>query len=149
MKPFAVAAVLGFVTLAFSYTTTYVVSYDTIYDHGHSSLENVACSTGEYGLLTEGYTTFDSLPTFPYIGSSPQIMSWNSPYCGTCWRVTYTDSQGVSTSLNITVIDTGDHDHDGFRISLEGMNHLTQGHAKNLGKAPITAARIPKSSCGL
>ncbi|KAG8217096.1 hypothetical protein J3R82DRAFT_5123 [Butyriboletus roseoflavus] len=71
MRLFSVALVLGLVTLAFSYTVTYTVSYDTVYDHGQDSLDNVACSTGEYGLLTDGYTTFDTLPSFPYIGSAP------------------------------------------------------------------------------
>lgn len=150
MKLFAtVAAVLALVAPVFSYTRTYTVSYDTIYDHGRSSLSNVACSNGEHGLLTAGYTTFDSLPTFPYIGGAPQILSWNSPYCGTCWKLTYTDAQGFSTSLNITAIDTGDQSHEGFNISLEGMNVLTNGHAESLGRATVTVARIPKSACGL
>lgn len=149
MRLFVIAAVLGLATSAFSYTVTYTVSYDTIYDHGQNSLNNVACSNGEYGLITAGYTTFDSLPTFPYIGGAPQILSWNSRYCGTCWELTYTNADGVSTSLNITAVDTGDHSLEGFNISLEGMDLLTNGRARSLGRVPIAAARMPKSACGL
>ncbi|KAF8577426.1 hypothetical protein K439DRAFT_1639753 [Ramaria rubella] len=34
----------------------------------HHSLSIVACSNGVNGLLTKGFTTFDSLPTFTNIG---------------------------------------------------------------------------------
>ncbi|KAH0830146.1 Cerato-platanin [Lanmaoa asiatica] len=149
MRHFAIAAVLSLAAPAFPYTATYTVSYDIVYDHGQNSLSDVACSNGEYGLITAGYTTFDSLPTFPYIGGVPQILSWNSFYCGTCWELTYTNAQGVFRSLNITAVDTGDDTLEGFNISLEGMDFLTNSQAVSLGRAPITAARVPKSACGL
>ncbi|KAG8217097.1 hypothetical protein J3R82DRAFT_5124 [Butyriboletus roseoflavus] len=76
-------------------------------------------------------------------------MSWNSRYCGTRWKLTYTDPQGVSTCINITAIDTPHHNHDEFKISLDGMIRLMHGHAMSLSKASITAVRLPKSSCGL
>lgn len=149
MRLSAIALVLALSIPAFSYTTTYTLSYDTVYDHGQNSLNDVACSNGEYGLITAGYTSFASLPTFPYIGGAPQIMSWNSPYCGTCWELTFTNEHGVSTSLNITAIDTGDHSLEGFNISLEGMDYLTGGEGRRLGRVLITAVRVPKSACGL
>jgi hypothetical protein len=144
-----VVAVLDLVSPVLPYTTEYTVSYNTVYDHGQNSLNEVACSNGEYGLITSGYTTFDSLPTFPHIGGAPQIASWNSRYCGTCWELTYTDAQGHSQSLNITAVDTGDGSLEGFNLSQEGMDYLTGGQAVSLGRAPITAVRIPQSACGL
>lgn len=145
----AAVAVLGLVSPVLPWTTKYTVSYDPVYDHGENSLNEVACSNGEYGLITSGYTTFNSLPTFPYIGGAPQIASWNSPYCGTCWQLTYTDAQGYSQSLNITAVDTGDGSLEGFNISQEGMDYLTDNQAVSLGRAPVTAVKIPLSACGL
>jgi len=146
---FLLVAVLALLCPVLPYTIEYTVSYDTVYDHGQNSLNMVACSNGEYGLITSGYTTFDSLYTFPYIGGAPQIASWNSRYCGSCWELTYTDAQGHSQSLNITAVDTGDETLEGFNISQEGMDYLTDGQAVSLGRARITAVRIPKSACGL
>ena len=149
MKLFAVAAVLGLVTPAFSQTETYTVSHDGFYDQMENSLHDVACANGEHGLLTHGYTTFGSLPTFPYIGGAPQIQPWDSRYCGTCWELTYTDRHGVSASLNFTAINTGGHDPRHFIISFEGMDFLTNGHARRLDGVPIAGALLPRSSCGL
>ncbi|KAI9573948.1 snodprot1 [Boletus coccyginus] len=148
MKLFAVAAVLGLATPVFSYTEAYIASYNTFYDHGQDSLGDTSCAHGEHGLLTHGYTTFGDLPTFPYIGGSPMILSSNSPYCGTCWELTYTDSFGDSTSLNFTAIDAG-HDSETFTISLEAMDFLTHGDGRILDTIPITVARKPKGACGL
>ncbi|KAF9027710.1 hypothetical protein BDZ89DRAFT_951933, partial [Hymenopellis radicata] len=46
---------------------------------------------------TRGYTTFDSLPMFPYIASSSSsvVAGWNSPQCGSCWCLVYKDAKGV------------------------------------------------------
>jgi hypothetical protein len=150
MKLFAVAAVLGLATPVFSYTQTYTLSYDTTYDDGQNSLKNVACSNGEYGLLTRGYTTFDDIPTFPNIGAAPQIQGANSPYCGSCWELTYTDTYGISTSLNLTAIDTcTTSNSDAFTISLEGMDYITQGQGAKLKSVPITVTRKAAGACGL
>lgn len=43
--------------------------YDTTYDNAGQSLSTVTCSDGTNGLLTKGFTTFGSLPTFPNIGA--------------------------------------------------------------------------------
>lgn len=146
MKLFAIAGVLGLATPVFSYTKTYTLSYDTKYDDGQNSLKDVACSNGEYGLLTRGYTTFDAIPAFPNIGGAPQIQGANS-YCGSCWELTYTDTSGVSMSLNFTAIDACTSSSDAFTISLEGMDYLTQGQGTKLKSVPITVAR--KTACGL
>ena len=148
MRLFAIAAVLGLATPAFSYTETYILSYDTIYDHGQNSPIDVTCAHGEHGILTHGYTTFDSLYTFPYIGAIPQIQSQDSRYCGSCWELTYTDQHGVSTSLNFTAIQAGDN-HRTFTISLEGMDRLTHRRGRILKEVPITAVRKPAGACGL
>ncbi|KAK0439907.1 Cerato-platanin [Armillaria borealis] len=80
-----------------------------------NSLNNVACSNGEHGLETKGYTTYGSLPSFPYIASSDAVEGWNSANCGTCWLLTYNDR-------NITCVDS-------FFTSEAALNDLTNGQA--------------------
>lgn len=147
MKLFIVAAVLGLAAPAFSSTNTYTLSYDTTYDNGQNSLRNVTCSNGEHGLLTRGYKTFGDLPTFPNIGKAPQIVGWNSKYCGSCWEFTYTGSDGNPKSLNFTAIDASES--DAFTISLDGMDNLTQDQGEKLKSILITVAPKPASACGL
>ncbi|KIM49555.1 hypothetical protein M413DRAFT_111477 [Hebeloma cylindrosporum] len=122
------------------------VSYDTTYDNSDRSLSTVACSDGANGMLTRGFTTFGSLPKFPHIGGAPDIASWNSPNCGTCWNLTYTNPQQVSKSVNILAIDVSGPD---FNIALSAMNELTDGQAQSLGRVTITAAQAASSVCGL
>ncbi|KAG1736893.1 cerato-platanin-related secreted protein [Suillus paluster] len=124
--------------------TTFTASYDTTYDAGSTSLNTVACSDGPNGLETRGYTTFGSIPSFPYIGGAPQITGWNSPYCGSCWEITY-----GTTTIHMTAIDVGDAAREGFNLSEEAMNALTGGQAASLGRVSVTATQVAASVCGL
>lgn len=122
------------------------VSFDTTYDNSGQSLDTVACSTGSNGLITRGFTTFGSLPTFPRIGGAPAVTGFNSAGCGTCWSLTFTNGQGKKTTIVVTAIDVATPD---FNISLEAMNQLTGGQAEQIGRAPITAVQVAASQCGL
>ncbi|KAF8188321.1 Cerato-platanin [Pholiota molesta] len=122
------------------------VSFDTVYDNSTQSLAIVACSTGSNGLLTRGFTTFGSLPSFPRIGGAPAVTGFNSAACGTCWNLTFTNAQKVSTSIFVTAIDVATPD---FNIALAAMNQLTGGQAEEIGRAPITASEVAASNCGL
>ncbi|TFY80993.1 hypothetical protein EWM64_g3012 [Hericium alpestre] len=117
------------------------VRYDQTYDNAGQSLSTVACSDGPNGLLTKGFTTFGSLPSFPNIGAAQAVAAWNSPNCGTCWRLTYN-----GTSINVIAID---HAGDGFNLSLEAMNKLTNGQAVFDGVVQATATQVAASACGL
>ncbi|KAF9523754.1 Cerato-platanin [Crepidotus variabilis] len=116
------------------------VSYDTNYD-SDASLATVACSDGTNGLLTKGYTTFPTLPRFPYIGGVPAITGYNSPACGTCWQLTY---QGAS--IYVLGIDASPSN---FNIALGAMNALTNGQAVALGRIDVDYAKVANSDCGL
>jgi hypothetical protein len=70
------------------------------------------------------FTTFGSLPTFPNISAADAIAGWNSPQCGTCWKITY-----KGKSVTVIAIDHA----DGFNLSLEALNKLTNGQAEQLG----------------
>ncbi|KDQ59716.1 hypothetical protein JAAARDRAFT_33287 [Jaapia argillacea MUCL 33604] len=117
------------------------VTYDTTYDIGSQSLSTVACSDGVNGLLTKGYTTFSSLPTFPNIGGAQAVAGWNSPNCGTCWSLTWGGN-------NVTVLAV-DHAGSGFNIGLQAMNTLTGGQAYDLGVVQATATQLANSACGM
>ncbi|KAL6308679.1 Cerato-platanin [Sparassis latifolia] len=121
--------------------TAVSVTYDTTYDLGTNSLNIVACSNGVNGLESKGYTTFGSLPNFPNIGGSFAVTGWNSTGCGTCWNVTYDD-----TTVTVVAIDTAE---DGFNLSEEAMNTLTDNQAVALGSVTATAVQVDASLCGL
>lgn len=135
----AAAAVLG---------AAETLQYDPAYDMGSSSLTTVACSDGPNGLITKGFTTFSSLPTFPNIGAFAQVEGWDSASCGTCWQVTYTSSDGTtSQTLNVLAVD---HAGDGLiNVSEEAMNTLTGGNAVAFGAVPVSVVQVDASACGL
>ena len=145
MKFFAAAAA-AFLAIPVALTSAINVSYDSIYDNSNQSLATVACSDGSNGLLTKGYTTFGSLKNFPNIGGAPAVTGWNSPACGTCWKLTYTNPKGVSNSINILAVDSATPD---FNIGVQALNTLTGGQAIQLGRVPITATQVAASACKL
>lgn len=116
------------------------VSFDTVYDNASQSLATVSCFDGQNGLLTKGFTTFGSLPSFPFIGGAPAVTGFNSPACGTCWSLTFN-----GTTIHVLAID-----HSvGFNIAEAAMNNLTHGNAVALGRVTATAAQANASACGL
>ncbi|KAK2462203.1 hypothetical protein APHAL10511_005791 [Amanita phalloides] len=125
--------------------TTVTVAYDQTYDSGSLSLNNVACSDGANGLVTRGYSTFDSLPGFPYIGAAYAVTGWNSSACGSCWSLTYNNGQ-TSKNIYITAIDRAGA--DSFNIALSAMNELTNNQAVQLGRVDVTAVQVAPSYCG-
>ncbi|KZT24025.1 Cerato-platanin [Neolentinus lepideus HHB14362 ss-1] len=131
------AGLAGLVTVALSQQ----VSYDPSYDISSTSLDTVSCSNGANGLITKGYTTFGSLPTFPYIGGAEAIAGWNSASCGTCWNITY-----GTTTITVLAID---HAGSGFNIAETAMNTLTGGNAVQYGVVQATSTQVPASACGL
>ncbi|KAG6816109.1 hypothetical protein H0H87_008566 [Tephrocybe sp. NHM501043] len=122
------------------------LSYDETYDKSSGSLTTVACSDGPNGLITAGFSTFGSLPKFPHIGGAAAVEGWNSVNCGTCWNLTYTNTKGVSKSIQVIAVD---HVDAGFNIALAAMNELTGNQAKFLGRVDVAAAKVADSVCGL
>ena len=140
------AAALTFALPAFAQMTE-SLTYNTEYDDPDISLIGVACSDGVYGLMTQGYTTFRSLPGFPYIGGADVVTGWDSPNCGTCYGVTYYSPETeTNTTIPILIVDTA---VDGFVVSEEAMNALTGGLAVELGRVQVTVVEVAKTVCSL
>ena len=136
------AATLALVLPAFAQSQQ-SVTYDTTYDDSAFSLTGVACSDGVNGLINKGYTTLGSLPSFPYVGGAFAVAHYNSPNCGTCWKLYYAET---GKTINVLAVDVA---LDGFNISEEAMNKLTGGLAVELGRVEVTATQVPASVCGL
>ncbi|KAL7933327.1 cerato-platanin [Trichoderma chlorosporum] len=118
------------------------VSYDTGYDDGSRSMDDVSCSDGPNGLVTRyGWQTQGAIPRFPYIGGAAAIAGWNSASCGTCWQLQYSGH-----SIYVLAID---HSGSGFNIALDAMNALTGGQAVDLGRVDATATQVAVSNCGI
>jgi len=145
MKFTALVASLALILLP-SCSLAVTLSYDEAYDVSGSSLATVACSDGANGLMTRGFTTFGSLPSFPRIGGAAAIPGWNSTNCGTCWQLTYTNSSKIAKSINVLAID---HTDSGFNIGLGAMNTLTNGQAVQLGRVDVVSKQVSASVCGL
>lgn len=122
------------------------LSYEPKYDVGSTHLSQVACSDGDFGLLSENFTTYDSLPTFARIGGAPAISGWNDPQCGSCYEITYTSATGASNSIIMTAIDVGSQ---GFNVGTEAMDQLTGGRAIELGRVDVTYTQVSREQCGL
>nr|ARW71860.1 cerato-platanin [Ceratocystis fimbriata] len=91
------------------------ISYDPIYTSG-LSMGSVACSNGDHGLSAK-YPTLGDLPAFPNVGGIPDIAGWDSPSCGTCWKVTIPGG----SSIFILGIDTG---RGGFNVNPDAFIKL-------------------------
>ncbi|KAH8104293.1 SnodProt1 [Phellopilus nigrolimitatus] len=134
------AALVSPLLLAGSALATYRAGYDNTYDNASGSMDSVACSDGQAGLASR-YPTFGSAPTFPNIGGTQFVAGWNSPNCGTCWQLTYD-----GTSILVLAID---HADDGFNLSQEALDTLTDGQAVQLGTVQVDAEQVDSSLCGL
>ncbi|KAG7086420.1 hypothetical protein E1B28_002374 [Marasmius oreades] len=119
--------------------------YDNHYDDANGSMNIVACSNGVNGLASR-FPTFGSVPGFPHIGAADVIAGFDSPNCGACFRVTYTNSQGVTRSINVVAID---HAGTGFNVAQRAMDDLTGGQAVALGTIDVQSTRLSPSDCGL
>lgn len=87
------------------------------------------------------WTTQGNIPRFPYIGGADIIAGWNSPECGSCWRLEY-----KGKVINVLAVDRAS---PGFNLALGAMNALTGGQAVKLGRIDVKATRANVRDCGL
>ncbi|KAF2126144.1 Cerato-platanin [Dothidotthia symphoricarpi CBS 119687] len=137
MKFTASAIALGLASL----TSAVSVSFDTGYDDAGRSLTAVSCSDGANGLITKGYSTQGSLPSFPRVGGYQGIAGWNSAQCGTCYGITYNGKTIYVLAIDSTL--------NGFNLAKAAMNELTNGQADQLGRIDAQFAQVAVGNCGL
>ena len=131
-----------------SSSTVEPVRPNNFYDNGNESLNNVACSNlvsnGHNGLVTTGFTTFSSLPTFPFIGSSFTIHNWGSPECGSCWELT---NPVTGVTIFVTAIDSVS---SGFGLSDAAVGTLIGGTVPaSFSEVNVEATEVAPHFCGL
>ena len=139
------ANIFTFFVILLTSVSALTAGYDTAYDDANRPLSSVACSDGPNGLLTRNFTTLGSLHNYPYVGGAPSVTGWNSPGCGTCWTITYTNSNGATKSINLLAIDRSSN----YIMPTAAMNKLTDGQAVFLGRVTVTDVNVPPSVCGL
>ena len=119
----------------------YKVTYNPTFDNPVGSMGKVACSDGPHGLAAR-FAMFRDIPTFPYIGGAFDI-AWNSPNCGSCWKLT---NIANNASITITTIDkTAGY---GFNIAESAFEDLNGGEVGE-GVMQVEAHRVPIQVCGL
>jgi hypothetical protein len=140
---FALALLLSHVAHALPHadpitrSTTFRATFDNMYDNAGDSLNNVACSNGANGLVTE-FPTFGSIPTFPFIGGAPGIV-WNSPNCGGCWKLT---NPATGIWIVMTAIDSAAT----FNLAQEAFETLNGGQIGQ-GEFDVVAQQISPAFC--
>ncbi|KAL2820416.1 Cerato-platanin-domain-containing protein [Aspergillus granulosus] len=139
------AASSNFKVVARQASGTSSLSYDPKYDVGQTSLTTVACSDGPFGLMREGYTTFDSLPSFYRIGGAPTVSGWPSDKCGACYQLQYTSPTGATNSIYMTAVDTAP---GGFNVGVQAFNQLTNG-MQDVGRVDVVWTEVARENCGL
>jgi hypothetical protein len=133
------------ITAVFTSASSVRVGYAYVYDVPTFSLGAVACSDGKNGLTTKGFTSFDSLPTFPRIGGASAIEGYNSTSCGSCWKLSYTRSDNTTTTIYITAID---HAGDGFNLGEGALKLLGGQEAVDAGHIQAEATLVERWYCG-
>ncbi|EJD54753.1 immunomodulatory protein [Auricularia subglabra TFB-10046 SS5] len=123
-----------------AFATTGAVSYDEAYDNAKLSTRSIACSDGSNGLATKGYKAIGALPSFPNVGGIPAIAGWNSPKCGTCWRLTY-----GTRNITFTAIDKAQT----INVSRAALDKLTGNQAAMLGHVQAVYQQVSSKYCGI
>lgn len=81
------------------------------------------------------------MANFPIIGGVEAVGGWNSPSCGTCWRLEYKGNK-----VHVLAVD---HAASGYNIGLKAMNALTNGQAEQLGRVDAKVTKVDPSVCGI
>jgi hypothetical protein len=110
-----------------------------MFDNRNGSMDTVACSNGDNGLVTK-FPTFGDLPSFLFIGGAFDIV-WNSTNCGSCWNISNPET---GLSIQLTAIDTSGV---GFNLAEQAFANLTNGDTA-VGKIDVVATKLSTTPCG-
>ncbi|TFK49763.1 hypothetical protein OE88DRAFT_381921 [Heliocybe sulcata] len=142
----AALAVLVPVVLGQAQTTQQSVTYNSAYDNSCLSLASVTCGPT---LMSMGFSTFGSLPSFPYIGATsfiPATSTCSQGNCASCYNITNGD-----VTISILAIHSASA---GMSVGLEAMNELTHGQGAQMGALQtggmqMNVVQVDQSYCGL
>lgn len=129
-------------TLAANATETTMATFDTAYDDANLSLSTVTCSTGENGLVTQGYNTIGDLPT-QNVGGALTVKGYNDANCGACYSLTY---QKNNETVYLLAIDAAVGE---FNVAQKVLDQLTHGHAQEFGSVEVEYQVVDGAKCGL
>ncbi|KAJ2920449.1 hypothetical protein H1R20_g2586, partial [Candolleomyces eurysporus] len=119
------------------------INFDDRFCVGSTSLATTACSTGENGLITRGFPTFGSLPSFPAIAGSQIVEGFNSTSCGACWEVF---DPNTGRSVFLTLVNSAPQ---GFILCTDTLLALTGFNRTNVpANIPVEARAVPAADCG-
>ncbi|KAF5311591.1 hypothetical protein D9611_009480 [Ephemerocybe angulata] len=120
------------------------INFDDRLCVGSTSLQTTSCSTGANGLITKGFPTLGSLPSFPQVAGSFIVEGFNSTSCGACWEV-FDPNTGHSVFL--TLVNSVS---PGFTLCTDTLLTLTGFDRSNVpANIPVEARAIPAADCGL
>lgn len=156
MKP-AMMKILSMLATSIAFARAVEVRYDPVsldlpcakfannrkgYDNASRSMNAVACSDGENGLITRyGWEEQGQIPGFPHIAASSTVASWNSPNCGQCLRVSY-----GGRALSILAVD---HADVGLVVSQKTMDFLARNQSVAKGVIDMKVQLVTLDDCGI
>ena len=114
-------------------------TFDTTFDNPTRSLNSVACSNGDNGLVSK-FPTFSNIPNYPYIGGAFDV-AWNSPNCGGCWSIA---NPANGATIYMTAVDTAGA---GFNMGTTAFKALNGGQIGQ-GVLDVAATKVAPSYCG-
>ncbi|KAI0396817.1 EC5 protein [Xylariaceae sp. FL0594] len=126
-----------------------IARYDKRYADRNTHLFTVECYDGSNGLATRyGWTTLGNVRSFPDVAAASFVV-WDSPQCGTCWRVSYTNAgTGQTRNAYVTMVDFADG--EGFVLSTTTFDRITGGLAsKGVGSVKVQVEQVRRETCGL
>ncbi|KAG8351558.1 hypothetical protein FVEN_g10249 [Fusarium venenatum] len=132
---------LATITSCVSLSTAITVTYIGFYDDDTLPLTELACWKDSRIVEGQDWATLGDV-TYQIAGYE-EIDKPDSPFCGSCWSLSYGD-----TSRSVLVLNSAQAG-SGFETSLTVMNSLTGGKAGQLGRVNITAHRTELLDCGV
>ncbi|KAL6690932.1 eliciting plant response like protein [Trichoderma pleuroticola] len=114
-------------------------TFDPLYDDPSRSLNTVACWRKNIGFMPNldwqlqqdavGFIGLDSIDRL------------NSAKCLSCWTLEYNDK-----TISLLALDSAE---SGIVMSLDALQFLTDGRARELGRVDVHAKEVDTSECGL
>ncbi|TFK23213.1 snodprot1 [Coprinopsis marcescibilis] len=128
------------------------IVYDDAYCVGSASLSTTTCSTGSNGLITKGYPTFGSLPSFPRIAGTIMVEGWNSTNCGSCYEIYHEPRNGAGgRSIYVTAVNSAPQipNGPGFILCTDTLLALTEETRNTVpANIPVEVRAVPDYDCG-